>query len=157
MNSMLSHLSIPIILGPTGATAVTLFALPHTPAASPRNVLLGYLSGSFFATLMTRLFLQSTEVIGSVNQGKDISPKLWLCGCGAVTLSLAFQRITNSLHPPGGAIALVGTFAPGLVKLGWKYIGCVMTWAGLLLAFSLVFGNIGRRRYPLYWWWPPNN
>ncbi|MBW0496589.1 hypothetical protein O181_036304 [Austropuccinia psidii MF-1] len=153
LHSALSHLPIPVIYGPAGATAILLFTLPHSPASTPRSLLLGHLSASSISTILTQTILTFPEELQLSNQ-HNIATKIWLCSCASLTISLAFQIATNSVHPPGGAIALVGTSTPGLVKIGWAYIGWVMSEAFILLAFALFFGNIGRRTYPLYWWLP---
>ena len=63
--------------------------------------------------------------------------------------------VTGTLHPPGGATALIAvTGGEGIRQLGYWYalVPC-LAGACLMLLIALMVNNIPRsRRYPLYWW-----
>jgi CBS-domain-containing membrane protein len=63
--------------------------------------------------------------------------------------------VTRTVHPPGGATALLAVIGgPKLHALGYLYV-LVPAGAGacLLLLVALVVNNLARhRRYPEYWW-----
>ena len=62
--------------------------------------------------------------------------------------------VTDTLHPPGGATALIAVIGSDTVHdLGFLYIFVpVGLGALLLLLVALIVNNIPKtRRYPLYW------
>ncbi|QEO17045.1 HPP family protein [Acetobacter vaccinii] len=83
--------SLPAIVAPIGASAVLVFAVPASPLATPRAVVLG------------------NTLSAAVGVGVGL-----LAGAGplaatlALFLALAVMAATRCLHPPGGAAALTG-------------------------------------------------
>jgi CBS-domain-containing membrane protein len=78
----------------------------------------------------------------------------WLAASVAVATAIALMHATRTLHPPGGATALVAVVrSPDVHALGFLYVLVPGTVAPLvLLAVALVVNNIPRfRRYPEYW------
>ena len=66
-----------------------------------------------------------------------------------VGLSMFVMSLTRTLHPPGGATALIGV--QGAVGLEFVAIP-VLAGTLILLAMALVTNNVVRhRRYPLHW------
>jgi len=61
--------------------------------------------------------------------------------------------MTNTIHPPGGATALLAATEPAIRDMGWWFIPLVLLAAVLMLGVALVVNNI-QRRYPAYWWTP---
>ncbi|WP_363322540.1 HPP family protein [uncultured Desulfovibrio sp.] len=65
------------------------------------------------------------------------------------------MHLSKTLHPPGGATALIAvTGGEGIRQLGYLYafVPC-LTGACLMLGIALVVNNLSAaRRYPLYWW-----
>lgn len=53
-----------------------------------------------------------------------------------------------------GATGLNAAVEPGIVKLSWRYLPVVIVSALVMLGWALLVNNLGRRRYPLYWWEP---
>jgi CBS-domain-containing membrane protein len=73
----------------------------------------------------------------------------------AVAGAIALMHATGTLHPPGGATALIAvTGGPKLLALGYLYaLIPVLSGALVMLAVALVAVNaVPSRRYPLYWW-----
>lgn len=76
---------------------------------------------------------------------------LELGGALACAITAAVMVLTNTVHPPAGATALLAvTSTP---NLGWFLIPVMMLGCALMLGAALVLNNI-QRRYPLYWWTP---
>ncbi len=78
----------------------------------------------------------------------------WLAAALAVSLAIAAMLATKTVHPPGGATALIAVIGgPGVHTLGFLY---PFVPAGLgaliLLAVGLVVNNLSKNRsYPAYW------
>ena len=102
-----------------GASAVLIFAAPQAPMAHHKNVFFGHLISAAVGVALV-------QVLG-------VS---WFSCALAVSLSIAFMIITNTLHPPGGATALYAL----LTQQGWGFllfpmgIGII----GLLLAAKVI-------------------
>ena len=71
-----------------------------------------------------------------------------------MSLAIAAMTVTDTLHPPGGATALIAVVGGETVhELGFLY-ALVPTALGalLLLLMALIVNNIpSTRRYPTYW------
>ena len=72
----------------------------------------------------------------------------------AVATAIALMHATRTLHPPGGATALIAVIgSPRIHELGFLYVLIPATVGPLiLLAVGLVVNNIPEsRRYPEIW------
>lgn len=66
------------------------------------------------------------------------------------------MQITKTLHPPGGATALIATIgSPKIQNLGYFYVlSPVLSGVLILLLVALVFNNLTpHRRYPMNKHW----
>ena len=61
--------------------------------------------------------------------------------------------LTKTLHPPGGATAVLAATDTQLRGLGWYMLPLVLLSITLSQAVALFVNNI-QRRYPVYWWTP---
>jgi len=68
--------------------------------------------------------------------------------CGARTDSLRFSI------PRAGATGLNAAVQVEIVALSWFYLPTVLASSLIMLGWALIINNLGRRRYPLYWWAP---
>ncbi len=79
----------------------------------------------------------------------------WLAAGLGVSGAIVAMLLTRTLHPPGGATALLAVIGGAkLHALGYLYV-FVPAGAGacLLLLVGLLVNNLaGNRRYPEYWW-----
>ena len=76
---------------------------------------------------------------------------IWVAAPLAVSLSIVLMQITKTLHPPGGATALIAIAGSDKIKeLGYFYvISPVLFGAIILLITALIFNNIpSKRHYP---------
>lgn len=137
--SVTSSTGFPLLIGSFGASAVLAFGAIQSPLAQPRNLVGGHFVSALTGVTMGLLFPDTT----------------WLAACLAVSTAIALMLLTGTLHPPGGATALIAvTGGEGIRQLGYWYafVPC-LAGACLMLAIALVVNNLPRsRRYPLYWW-----
>ncbi|WAQ84920.1 hypothetical protein PtA15_5A493 [Puccinia triticina] len=150
-----SSLPIPLSLGFVGALAIILYLTPHSPAASPRNAILSHLFASMSATMIAKIFLaeahQKIMIAGQLS-----NQTVWLWACVAVLSTLIFQKLFGLVHPPAGGTALLGTIQPAFIRIGWRYVGFVMSSVLCMLGVALIWGNVGRRAYPDFWFIQPS-
>jgi hypothetical protein len=77
----------------------------------------------------------------------------WIAGAVACGVSSAVMLITGTIHPPGGASAVLAATDPVITAMGWYFVGLVMWGTTLMLAVGLVVNNV-QRQFPMYWWTP---
>lgn len=91
-----------------------------------------------------------SAIIGVTVQ-KIVPDILWITAPLAVSLSIVFMQITKTLHPPGGATALIAvTGSPAIKSLGYGYVlAPVLTGILILLFAAVIFNNVTSNRiYP---------
>lgn len=128
-----------LLLGSFGASAMLVFGAPHAPFAQPRNVIGGHIVSALAGVL--------------VQQYAGAEP--WLASALAVALAVAAMHVTATLHPPGGATALLAVVgSPELKSFGFEFVLYpVGVSVVALVAVGVFYNNLcGRRRYPLNWW-----
>ena len=122
-----------LLVAPFGASTVLLFGAPNSPLAQPRNLIFGNLLGAVSAVAFVTFFGTSPLVSGF-----------------AVASAIALGQIFRCLHPPAGAVALLGVSsnAPPLFILI-----PILTGSLLLLFMAVVFHriSINEADYPLHW------
>ncbi len=123
------------LIGSFGASSVLVFGAIQSPLAQPRNLIGGQLISAFIGVTIYKML---PEI-------------LWLTAPLAVALSIVTMQITKTLHPPGGATALIAVIGSERVKsLGYIYVlSPILTGSLLLLLVALVFNNMtSHRKYP---------
>ncbi len=118
-----------------GASSVLIYGAVQSPLSQPRNLIGGHLISALIGVTVYKIF---PEII-------------WLTAPLAVSLSIVFMQITKTLHPPGGATALIAIIGSEKIKLlGYGYIfSPVLTGALILFVVALIFNNMTKnRRYP---------
>ena len=122
-----------LLVAPFGASTVLLFGAPKSPLAQPRNLIFGNLLAAVSAVTFVAFFGSSPLVSGF-----------------AVASAIALGQIFRCLHPPAGAVALLGVLsnAPPLFILIPVLAGSL-----LLLVNAVVFYRIfmDESDYPLHW------
>lgn len=122
------------LVGSFGATSVLIYGVINSPLAQPRNVIGGHLISA---------------VVGVVCNG--LIPIPWLAAALAVSASIVLMQVTKTLHPPGGATALIAIIGSTKIQsLGFFYvISPIGSGIFILLMVALVFNNITpNRSYP---------
>jgi CBS domain-containing membrane protein len=125
----------PLLIGSFGASSVLIYGVINSPLAQPRNLLGGHVLSAIIGVTMQRW----------------IPHEMWLSGALAVSLSIVTMQVTKTLHPPGGATALIAIIgSPQLKALGyWYVLTPVLTGVLVLLGVALLFNNItATRHYP---------
>lgn len=123
------------LIGSFGASCVLIYGAIQSPLAQPRNLIGGHVIAA---------------VIG-VTIAKFVPDITWLQAPLAVGLSIVFMQITKTLHPPGGATALIAvTGGEKIAALGYYYVlSPVLSGCLILLIVALIFNNITKdRSYP---------
>jgi len=127
-----------LMIGSFGASAVLVYGAVRSPLAQPRNLVGGHVISALVGVICWKLFYHYP----------------WLAGALAVATSLALMHATRTLHPPGGATALIAVIgSPEIHQLGFFYVLMPATIAPLiLLAVAILVNNIpASRRYPEIW------
>ncbi len=125
----------PLLIGSFGATAVLVYGAIQSPLAQPRNLIGGHVLSAIVGVTIQKLFPETT----------------WIAAPLAVSLSILLMQITKTLHPPGGATALIATIGSDQIKnLGyWYVLSPVLSGVLILFIVALIFNNITKnRRYP---------
>ena len=123
------------LIGSFGASCVLIYGVIQSPLAQPRNLIGGHLISAFIGVSIYKIFPDT----------------LWLSASLAVALSIVFMQITKTLHPPGGATALIAVIgSPAIKNLGYGYmIVPVLSGVLILLFVALVVNNLTKnRQYP---------
>lgn len=123
-----AYTGYPLIAAPFGATAVLVFALPDSPLAQPRNVICGNCIGAVVCILCVGLFGTAPWVMAL-----------------AVATAIKLMQLTRTLHPPGGAVALVGVMS----SASWNFLFTpVLAGSLIIVGCTLVFNQVARQTYP---------
>lgn len=127
-----------LLIGPVGASAVLVFGAIRSPLAQPRNLIGGHMISATVGVIAGKLVGDNIVIASSV----------------AVSTSIALMHLTKTLHPPGGATALIAIIGGEKIRaMGFLY---VIFPAGLssliLLIVAVLFNNmIETRKYPDHW------
>lgn len=127
-----------LLIGSFGATAVLLYAAIKSPLAQPRNLVGGHIISGLVGVGCQQIF-------GGVS---------WIAAPMAVSLAIVAMLITKTLHPPGGATALIAVIGGTKIhNLGFIYAFFpVGAGAVILLVVALIVNNLSKnRKYPEYW------
>jgi CBS-domain-containing membrane protein len=123
----------PLLVAPFGASTVLLFGHPSSPLAQPRNIVLGNVLGALVSVVCVAL-------LGS---------SIWVMGL-AVGLTIAFGQRLRCLHPPAGAVALLGV----LLKVGPGFaLNPVLVGSLVLVLIALAYHRLrpSSGAYPHHW------
>lgn len=123
------------LIGSFGASSVLIYGIINSPLAQPRNLIGGHVICALIGVTVYKL----------------IPDERWLSSALSVSLSIVMMQITKTLHPPGGATALIVSVGSEKVRaLGYMYV-LTPVLSGVLILFivALIFNNItAGRQYP---------
>lgn len=128
-----------MIIGSFGASAVLVYGAIRSPLAQPRNLMGGHILSALVGVTAFRVF----------------SAEPWIAAALAVSLAIALMHLTKTLHPPGGATALIAVIGSDTIHaLGYWYVLIPVGLGALtMLIIALLVNNIPEnRRYPEFWW-----
>jgi hypothetical protein len=115
----------------------------RSPLGQPRNALLGHTFSAIIGVSITKLFRLRS----------DFEKIRWIAGAISCGTASAVMLLTGTVHPPGGASAVLAATSPDITDMGWYFVGVVMWGTTLMLIVGLVINNI-QRQFPMYWWTP---
>ncbi len=124
-----------VMLGSMAASAVLLYAVPHSPLAQPWNLVGGHFV-SALAGWMCALLIHDPLIAAGISVG----------------LAIFLMHYLNCLHPPGAATALTIILSGvHFQEMGWKWVALVVIInTGILLLLALGINRlIPGRHYPM--------
>lgn len=124
-----------LVIGSFGASAVLIYGAVHSPLSQPRNLIGGHI----------------ISAIVGVASFKFFGDTIWFCSAFAVATSILAMQLTLTLHPPGGATALIAVIGSEEIHaLGFVYVLVpVASGAFILFIIALFVNNIpSHRHYP---------
>ncbi|KAF2993980.1 DNA repair protein rad16 [Curvularia kusanoi] len=133
----------PAFIASFGASAILEYNAVRSPLGQPRNALLGHTFSAAIGVAISKLFQYHSEY-------EKIK---WIAGAVGCALASAVMLLTGTVHPPGGASAVLAATEPAITAMGWYFIGLVAWGATLMIAVGLIINNI-QRQFPIYWWTP---
>lgn len=123
-SSLLEAQGAAMIVASMGASAVLLYAVPHSALAQPWNVIGGHLVSAVIGVSCARFI-----------------PDMLLAAALSVGFAIAAMHYLRCIHPPGGATALSAVIGgPMISALGYSYvlqpvlINCIV-----ILGITIVF------------------
>lgn len=135
-----------LVIASFGASAVLIYDSIDSPLAQPRNVVGGQVISALVGVSIFKLF----RLGGEENYYEPAA------AAGAVSVAIVCMDLTKTLHPPGGATALIAVISDNDVirDIGYLYVvypvGLGVT---IMLSLAILLNNIvGTRSYPKYWW-----
>lgn len=123
------------LIGSFGASSVLVYGIIQSPFSQPRNLIGGHVISAFIGVTVHKF-------------APDI---IWIAAPLAVSLAIILMQITKTLHPPGGATALIAVIGSDKIKaLGYMYVlSPVLVGVLILFLTALVFNNMTpSRSYP---------
>lgn len=136
--NFLDRTDMVMIIGSFGASAVLIYGAVKSPLAQPRNFIGGHVISALIGVATYKIF----------------QDQLWLASAVAVATAIAAMHATKTLHPPGGATALIAVIGSSKVHaLGFLYAAVPAgVGAMVMLLVALLVNNIPKSRsYPVFW------
>lgn len=127
-----------LMIGSFGASAVLAYGAVRSPLAQPRHLVGGHVISALIGVTAWQLLHQHPDLAAAV----------------AVATAIAAMHLTRTLHPPGGATALIAVIGSDKIHgLGYLYVLIPATVGPLLLlVIAVLVNNIPKsRRYPEIW------
>ena len=122
-----------LLIAPFGASTVLLFGAEESPLAQPRNLIMGNLFGGFSAVFSFNCFGNNS----------------FSCGL-AVAIAIALGQLFRCLHPPAGAVALLGVISQANLNF---VLSPVLIGSVVLVILGIIVNRILKKEptYPVHW------
>lgn len=132
--TILEEDQIPMILASTGASAMLIFALPHSPVSRPWNLVGGHVVSAIIG--ISCLLLIDNPLFSS---------------SFSIALSMLLMYLLRCMHPPGGATAVTAAIGGQQIEsLGYLFVVVpVFLNAIILLSIAMAVGTL-RDKNPFY-------
>jgi len=134
----LQGLDMVMIIGSFGASAVLVYGAIASPLAQPRNLCGGHFFSALIGVACFKVLPEMPELASAL----------------AVSLAITVMHLTRTLHPPGGATALIAVIGSERIHdLGFYYaVVPALSGALLMLVVALLVNNLApTRQYPEFW------
>lgn len=128
------------LIGSFGASSVLVYGAINSPLAQPRNLIGGHVICALIGVTIHKL----------------LPGEVWLTSALSVSLAIIAMQITKTLHPPGGATALIANIGSEKIKaLGYLYVlSPVLSGVLILFAVAMICNNAtSHRSYPRNRYW----
>lgn len=113
----------------------------QSPLAQPRAAIFGHALAATTGVAVAKLFMLRS----------DFESIRWIAGAASCGIASSLMTLTKTVHPPGGAAALLAAVDPTVNALGWMFVPLTLLGSTLMLVVALLVNNI-QRQYPSYWW-----
>ncbi len=133
---ILSDVENIFVIGSMGATSTLIFAAYQSPLVQPRNLFGGHIISAFVGVSVYKIFPDMIYLSAPIAGG----------------LAIIAMKLTRTLHPPGGAIALIAVGGTEKIShLGYWYIlSPVLSGALILFIVALIINNLNPdKQYPV--------
>ena len=139
--SPLTGLDHIFLIGSFGASAVLIYGAPQVEYAQPRNLVGGHIISAAIGVTLYQYVPLAPAVLAAL----------------AVSVSIAVMHLTRTVHPPGGASALIAVIGSERVHAEAYYFAVTTVAVGalLMLVVALLVNNLSanpKRRYPVFWY-----
>ncbi|WP_114416187.1 HPP family protein [Marinospirillum perlucidum] len=124
-----------LMIASMGATAILIFGMPHGALSQPWPVICGHMISAAIGVTLSRFF-----------------PSDWWTPSLAVALAMGSMHYLHSIHPPGGATAMVAVVGGEQIQeMGYQYLltPVFMNVASLILVAIIFNSFFPWRRYPV--------
>ncbi|MDQ7043629.1 MAG: HPP family protein [Sulfurimonas sp.] len=133
-------LSSLFLVSSLGASAVLLYGAPQSDFSQPRNLIGGHIISALIGVAIYKYLPFDIALLGALS----------------VSLAIVAMHLTRTLHPPGGATALVAVIGTAEIhNTGFFYvISPITTGAIIMLIIALIVNNLSsnpKQHYPKYW------
>ncbi|DBA71574.1 hypothetical protein WJX79_006406 [Trebouxia sp. C0005] len=126
-----------LLVASLGATAVLLYGVMESKLAQPRNVIGGHVVSAAVGCAF-RLALKDA---------------LWIAAPVSMAVALLAMQLTRTVHPPGGATAIIASQADPLAPwAGFSFVLVILVASAGQTVIALIVNNLhSKKRYPTYW------
>jgi len=83
----------------------------------------------------------------------DFEDIRWIAGPLACGIASFVMAMTNTVHPPGGATALLAVVDPTVAAMGWMFVAFILLGSSLMFVVAMLVNNI-QREFPVFWFTP---
>lgn len=129
------------LIGSFGASAVLIYGAPMVEFAQPRNLVGGHIISALVGITVYKIMPGEVALAGAI----------------AVSLAIVAMHLSRTLHPPGGATALIAVIGSAKIHgLGYLYVVTpVLSGVLIMLLVAVMVNNLSanpKRHYPRRWW-----
>lgn len=130
-----------MLINNQGASAVLNYNTIRSPLAQPRNTFFGQMLSALVGVAVTKGFQRASNF-------EDLQ---WVAGAFCCAAASLVMSITGTIHPPGGATAVLAATNTEIINMGWMFVPFVMLSSAMMISVACLTNNI-QRAYPVYWW-----